>query len=88
MIKGIYPGTFDPVTNGHFDIVERASKMFEEVTICVYSGSMKNVIFNVDERVEMINKSISKLSNVNVTKFDKLTVNLACLLYTSPSPRD
>lgn len=77
MIKGIYPGTFDPVTNGHFDIVERASKMFEEVTICVYSGSMKNVIFNVDERVEMINKSISKLSNVNVTKFDKLTVNLA-----------
>ena len=41
MIKGIYPGTFDPVTNGHFDIVERASKMFEEVTICVYSGSMK-----------------------------------------------
>ena len=43
MIKGIYPGTFDPVTNGHFDIVERASKMFEEVTICVYSGSMKSI---------------------------------------------
>ena len=62
MIKGIYPGTFDPVTNGHFDIVERASKMFEEVTICVYSGSMKNVIFNVDERVEMINKSNIMLS--------------------------
>ena len=77
MVKGIYPGTFDPVTRGHYDIVERASKLFDEVTVCVYSGSMKNVIFNVDERVQMIQETISKLNNVNVIKFNNLTVNLA-----------
>jgi len=77
MVKSIYPGTFDPVTRGHYDIVHRASKLFDEVTICVYSGSMKQVIFNVDERVGMIQEAVSNLNNVNVIKFDKLTVSLA-----------
>ncbi len=77
MVKSIYPGTFDPVTRGHYDIVDRASKLFDEVSICVYSGSTKQVIFNVDERVDMIKEAVSTLSNVNVIKFDKLTVSLA-----------
>lgn len=77
MVKSIYPGTFDPVTRGHYDIVDRASKLFDEVSICVYSGSIKQVIFNVDERVDMIKEAVSTLSNVNVIKFDKLTVSLA-----------
>ncbi len=53
------------------------TKLFDEVSICVYSGSIKQVIFNVDERVDMIKEAVSTLSNVNVIKFDKLTVSLA-----------
>ncbi len=77
MVKSIYPGTFDPVTNGHLDIVERGAVLFEQVTVCVYSGSIKNVLFDVDERVEMIKKTTSNISNVKVIKFNNLTVDLA-----------
>ena len=65
MVKSIYPGTFDPVTNGHFDIIQRASYLFEELSVCVYSGSLKRSIFSVEERVEMIENTVSNLKNVN-----------------------
>ena len=77
MVKSIYPGTFDPVTNGHFDIIQRASYLFEEFSVCVYSGSIKRSIFSVEERVEMIENTVSNLKNVNVIQFDNLTVDIA-----------
>ena len=77
MVKSIYPGTFDPVTNGHFDIIQRASYLFEELSVCVYSGSIKRSIFSVEERVEMIENTVSNLKNVNVIQFDNLTVDIA-----------
>ena len=95
MVKSIYPGTFDPVTKGHFDIVQRASLLFEKVTVCVYSGSLKNVIFDIDERVSMFQQAVSDLNNVDVIPFNTLTVDLAkelnssaCLLYTSDAADD
>ena len=77
MVKSIYPGTFDPVTNGHFDIIQRASYLFEELSVCVYSGSIKRSIFSAEERVEMIENTVSNLKNVNVIQFDNLTVDIA-----------
>ena len=77
MVKSIYPGTFDPVTNGHFDIIQRASYLFEELSVCVYSGSIKRSIFSAEERVEMIENTVSNLENVNVIQFDNLTVDIA-----------
>jgi pantetheine-phosphate adenylyltransferase len=83
MVKSIYPGTFDPVTNGHFDIIQRASYLFEELSVCVYSGSIKKSIFSVEERVEMIENTVSNLKNVNVIQFDNLTVDIAKKLNAS-----
>jgi pantetheine-phosphate adenylyltransferase len=83
MVKSIYPGTFDPVTNGHFDIIQRASYLFEELSVCVYSGSIKRSIFSVEERVEMIENTVSNLKNVNVIQFDNLTVDIAKKLNAS-----
>lgn len=77
MVKSIYPGTFDPVTNGHFDIIQRASYLFEKLSVCVYSGSIKRSIFSVEERVEMIENTVSNLKNVNVIQFNSLTVDIA-----------
>ena len=83
MVKSIYPGTFDPVTNGHLDIVRRASLLFEKVTVCVYSGSLKNVIFDIDERVSMFKETVSEIKNVDVIPFNSLTVDLAKQLRAS-----
>tara|TARA_B110001454_G_scaffold55803_1_gene54544 strand:- start:1997 stop:2491 length:495 start_codon:yes stop_codon:yes gene_type:complete len=86
MVKSIYPGTFDPITNGHLDIVERASLLFDKVTVCIYSGSLKNVIFNIDERVKMFKETLETLNglkNIEVIQFDTLTVDLAKQLDSS-----
>ena len=83
MVKSIYPGTFDPVTNGHLDIVRRASLLFEKVIVCVYSGSLKNVIFDIDERVSMFKETVSEIKNVDVIPFNSLTVDLAKQLRAS-----
>ena len=78
MVNSIYPGTFDPITNGHLDIVQRASLLFDKVTVCIYSGSLKNVIFNIDERVEMFKETLDSLKNIEVIQYrDTLTVDLA-----------
>ena len=73
--RAIYPGSFDPITNGHLDVIERASGLFDEVTIAVMMNSSKNGLFTIDERVSMINDSISHLTNVKVDTWSGLLVD-------------
>lgn len=71
----LYPGSFDPVTNGHLDIVKRASKMFDEVTVGVLVNSQKNPMFSAEERVALIVEAVKDLPNVKVVQFSGLLVN-------------
>jgi pantetheine-phosphate adenylyltransferase len=71
----LYPGSFDPVTNGHLDIVKRASKMFDEVTVGVLVNSQKNPMFSAEERVALIVEAVKDLPNVKVIQFSGLLVN-------------
>ncbi|MBA7564786.1 MAG: pantetheine-phosphate adenylyltransferase [Dehalococcoidia bacterium] len=73
----IYPGTFDPITNGHLDIATRASKLFDKLVIGVYETPNKPVLFSPEERVELIRKTIADLPNVEVESFGGLTVDFA-----------
>lgn len=73
----IYPGTFDPITNGHVDLVERASRMFHRVIVAVAENRNKTPLFNLDERVEMARKSLVQVPNVEVLGFDTLLVECA-----------
>ena len=73
----LYPGTFDPITNGHFDIVERALGLFDEVIIAVAISQDKKPMFTLNERIKMTKKAIEHLDNVSVVGFDNLTVELA-----------
>ncbi|MCJ7689994.1 MAG: pantetheine-phosphate adenylyltransferase [Clostridiaceae bacterium] len=76
MKKAICPGSFDPITNGHLDIIERASIVFDELIVGVLVNPEKENLFSVDERVEQIKKLVEKLPNVKVKKFSGLLVNL------------
>jgi pantetheine-phosphate adenylyltransferase len=73
----IYPGSFDPITNGHLDIATRAAKVFDKVIIGVYKTPNKPVLFSTEERVELIRKAITDLPNVEVRSFSGLTVDFA-----------
>ncbi|MEA3369878.1 MAG: pantetheine-phosphate adenylyltransferase [Campylobacterota bacterium] len=73
----LYPGTFDPVTNGHFDIIERALGLFDEVIIAVADSQDKKPMFTLKERIEMTEEAVKHLKNVGVIGFDNLTVDLA-----------
>lgn len=68
----IYPGTFDPITNGHRDLVERASRLFGEVIVAVAASEKKRPLFSLDERVELARQVVGHLPNVRVVGFDKL----------------
>jgi pantetheine-phosphate adenylyltransferase len=72
---GVYPGTFDPVTNGHVDIVRRSLRVFDKVIVAVALNSNKRPLFDVDERVEMVKLTTKDLANVEVEAFDGLLVN-------------
>ncbi|WP_286234285.1 pantetheine-phosphate adenylyltransferase [Thalassotalea sediminis] len=76
-VKAIYPGTFDPVTNGHLDLIERASKLFSTVVVGVAASPSKQPMFNLDQRVALIQQVTSKLDNVTVVGFTGLLVNFA-----------
>ena len=73
----IYPGSFDPVTNGHIDIVERGLKIFDCIIVAILRNPAKEALFTVEERKEMIEISLSKHSNVEVDIFDGLLVDYA-----------
>lgn len=77
MVKAIYPGTFDPVTNGHVDMVERAANMFDEVIVAVVQETPKKLMFTGDERVEMFQEALKHVPNARVTGYEGLTVNFA-----------
>lgn len=68
----IYPGTFDPITNGHKDLIERASRLFGEVIVSVAASEKKKPLFSLDERVQMAQEVVAHLPNVRVVGFNKL----------------
>ncbi len=73
----IYPGTFDPITNGHFDIINRASKLFDRIVIAVAKSSDKNPMFGHDERINMAKIATTEIENVEVEGFSSLLVQFA-----------
>jgi pantetheine-phosphate adenylyltransferase len=73
----LYPGTFDPVTNGHLDIITRAARMFEKVTVCVAFSPSKNTMFTLEERVAMLQEAVKHLPHVEVEGFSGLLVDFA-----------
>jgi pantetheine-phosphate adenylyltransferase len=77
MARAIYPGTFDPVTNGHVDIVERASHVVDNLTVGVVEASLKRTMFNVDERIALFAEAVAHLPNVSIRPYSGLTVNAA-----------
>ena len=71
--KIVYPGSFDPVTNGHLDIVERAANIFDQVVVSVFCNPNKEPVFTMKERVEMLKRATKNLKNVKVDSFSGLT---------------
>jgi len=74
---GLYPGTFDPITNGHLDIIVRALKIFDEVVVAIALSQEKKPMFELQQRLEMAQNATKHLNNVSVVSFDTLTVELA-----------
>jgi len=68
----LYPGTFDPITNGHIDLVERASRLFDEVVVAVAAGHHKKPLFDLEERVQLVQQVTAHLPNVKVCGFSQL----------------
>ena len=77
MSNAVYPGTFDPMTNGHLDIINRASQLFDQVIIGVLHNSAKTPLFSVDERVKILTDATKNLPNVSVKAFEGLSVDFA-----------
>lgn len=75
MTIAVYPGTFDPVTEGHLDIVKRASKVFKELVIGVHDKPEKRLLFSIEERVIMVQETVGDLQNVRVEHFSGLTID-------------
>ena len=73
----IYPGSFDPVTNGHLDIAERGLKLFDKVIVAILQNQVKSFLFTVEERLEMLEVSFQKYPNIEVETFDGLLVDYA-----------
>ena len=77
MRKAIYPGTFDPITNGHLDIIKRASHIFDEVIVAVADSNAKKPMFDLSQRVEMAKLAIKDIKGIKVVSFDNLLVDFA-----------
>jgi pantetheine-phosphate adenylyltransferase len=76
-IRAIFPGSFDPITNGHLDVISRGVKLFDELIVAVGRSPIKNPLFSPEERVEMIAELIADMPGVSVESFDGLTVQYA-----------
>jgi pantetheine-phosphate adenylyltransferase len=77
LTTAIYPGSFDPITNGHLDIVKRASSLFEKLVVGVYDIPQKSLLFSVPERVELARDSVKAYKNVEVVSYSGITVEFA-----------
>lgn len=74
-MKAVYPGTFDPITNGHLDVLKRALELFQELIILVASHREKTPMFTLEERTELVKKSVSRFKGVKIESFEGLLVN-------------
>jgi pantetheine-phosphate adenylyltransferase len=77
MRRAIYPGSFDPVTNGHLDVIERASRLFDEVIVAVAHNVEKEPLFSLEERLQLLRATIGERNNVRFGQFDGLLVDFA-----------
>jgi pantetheine-phosphate adenylyltransferase len=71
----VYPGTFDPITNGHIDLIERASRLFDQVIVGIAANKRKGPLFDVDERIQLASDALRHIPNIKVLGFDYLLVN-------------
>jgi pantetheine-phosphate adenylyltransferase len=76
-VKALYPGTFDPPTNGHLDLIQRGARLFEHLTVAILNNPVKNPLFTVAERLEMLEEVTRPIGNVSVATFDGLMVHFA-----------
>jgi pantetheine-phosphate adenylyltransferase len=76
-VTALYPGTFDPPTSGHVDLVERGAKLFDHLTVAILVNPVKNPLFTVNERVEMLEEATAGIGNVSVATFDGMMVDFA-----------
>ena len=77
MRRAIYPGSFDPVTNGHLDVILRARKLFDEIIVAVAHNDEKQPLFSLEERLALLHDAVAKIDNVRVAQFDGLLVEFA-----------
>ncbi len=77
MKKVIYPGTFDPITNGHLDIIKRASSIFDKIVVAVANNKSKKSMFSLETRVKMVTLATQSISNIEVKEFNSLLVDFA-----------
>ena len=77
MTIAIYPGSFDPITNGHIDIATRASKLFEKIIIAIFDSPDKRLTFSIEERVDLARSAVAHLPNVEVEAYSEITVDFA-----------
>jgi len=77
MLRALYPGSFDPITNGHLDVLARAARLFDEVTVAVAHNDSKQALFSTQKRVALLRESTAHLPNVKVTSFEGLLVEFA-----------
>ena len=74
-VTAIYPGSFDPITNGHLDLIERGSRLFDRLIVAVLQNEAKQALFTVEERLEMLREVVAPIGNVEVDCFDGLLVH-------------
>ena len=75
--KALYPGTFDPPTNGHVDLIQRGARIFDHLVVAILNNPQKNPLFTVEERVEMLSECTRNIENVSIATFDGLMVEFA-----------
>jgi len=75
--RAIYPGTFDPITNGHLDIIKRACHMFDEIIVAVAASETKKPMFSLEQRIQMVQEATKEFPKIKVIGFDNLLVNLS-----------
>ncbi|MDP6854697.1 MAG: pantetheine-phosphate adenylyltransferase [Arenicellales bacterium] len=77
VIKAIYPGTFDPITNGHIDLVERASRMFDQLLVAIAASPTKKPLFSLEERLDMTRQTLAHIGDLTVIGFEGLLIDCA-----------